>query len=292
MLDLFGSSSSKTIPCGECLSCRKIFEGKSPDVKIVGLEDDKVTIGVETVRNVKNDMFTAPNDLSVKVYIIENADVMTEQAQNAFLLSLEEPPEYVLFFLLCENASKLLETVLSRAPTLRTVKNSPEDVESFLLRTDSRAKELREQNVEEFKLLVFLADGSIGRALELLDVKKRTKVLEHRADAEKIISLLSARNPAAAFDTISRFGTKRHDVQSKLSYLQFALRDLVLLKKSDDAPLCFFSDREAALELSTRYTASSLLALYDSTLTASEDLAQNSNVKLTLMNMLRKASLI
>ena len=97
-----------SVPCGRCKSCEKILSGKSPDVITLGLEGERSTIGVEIIRNLKNDIFTAPNDLSVKAYIIEDADLMTPQAQNAFLLSLEEPPAYIIFFLICENSENLL----------------------------------------------------------------------------------------------------------------------------------------------------------------------------------------
>ena len=291
-IDLFGAAHSQTIPCGSCPSCEKIFGGKSPDVITVGLEDDKVTIGVETVRNVKNDMYTAPNDLSVKVYIIEDADSMTVQAQNAFLLSLEEPPEYVLFFLICENSGNLLETVRSRAPTLRTVKIADFEIEKYLLENEKRATELRDEDEESWKMLIFLSGGSIGRAIELLDTKKREKILENRKDAEAIIGLLGERNRAAAFEVIASFGSKRNEIIGKLSYLQYALRDLLLLKKDENAPLCFFFNREAAQELSTRFTAPALLSLYDATVSAIDDLEANANVRLTLMNMLQSAALI
>ena len=74
--------------------------------------------------------------------------------------------------------------------------------------------------------------------------------------------------------------------------MQYALRDLLLLKKSENLPLCFFEDAEEALELSTRFTSRSLLALYDAAERAKKDLEANANVKLTLTNMMLSAGLI
>ena len=102
------------IPCGRCKSCEKILSGKSPDVITIGLAEDRATIGVDAVRALQDDIYTAPNDLSIKAYIIEDADKMTVPAQNAFLLTLEEPPAYVRFILLCENASLLLGYVAQK----------------------------------------------------------------------------------------------------------------------------------------------------------------------------------
>ena len=290
--DLFGEVASGEIPCGNCPACEKILSGKSPDVITMGLEDDKQSIGVETVRQLKNDMYTAPNDLSVKVYIIEDADTMTVQAQNAFLLSLEEPPAYVLFFLLCENSAKLLETVRSRAPTLRTERLESEQVEEFLLRTDKRAKALKEESPEDWKALVFVSSGSIGYALELLDVKKRAKVFETRAVAKELIRMLKGTDRSAVFEAIAAFGTKRAEVIRQLSFLQYAIRDLLLLKKSESAPLCFFEDRDAATELATHFTAQGLFALSDAVTVATDDLESNANVRLTLTNMMLSAGLL
>ena len=285
-------STPRNIPCGCCPSCQKILGGKSPDIKTVGLEGDRVSIGVETVRNLKNDMYTSPNDLSIKVYIIEHADLMTSQAQNAFLLSLEEPPAYILFFLLCENSADLLETVRSRAPTLRTQHIPDGDIEKYLLENDSRASLLKSESEDDWKSLICVASGSIGYSLELLDAKLRGRIFEQRGIAKSIISMLSRTNKVGAIEAIPSFGSNRKDVSRQLSLLQLALRDLILLKKCEEAPLCFFEDRETAYELSTSFTTKGLLSLYDATRTALDDLDLNSNVRLTLMNMMQNAGLL
>ncbi|MBQ3013335.1 MAG: hypothetical protein IJD74_07335 [Clostridia bacterium] len=281
-----------SVPCGRCKSCEKILSGKSPDVITLGLEGERSTIGVEAIRNLKNDIFTAPNDLSVKAYIIEDADLMTPQAQNAFLLSLEEPPSYIIFFLICENSENLLETVRSRAPTLRTQRSSSEELEEYLLKNDSRAAELKNTSPREWEEIVCASQGSIGNGLELLDAKKRARLLEYRGVAKKLVTMLGRSNKVAALESISSFGTKRSEVCRQLSFLQSALRDLLLLKKCETAPLCFFERRDDAIELSTNFTAHTLLSLYDASLVAMDDLEANANVRLTLMNMLQSAGLI
>lgn len=284
--------SEGEIPCGTCKNCRKILSGKSPDIIIQGLEDDKVTIGVESIRKTKDDMAMAPNDLDIKVYIIENADKMTVQAQNAFLLSLEEPPPYVVFFLICENSNSLLETIRSRAPILRLRRLDDDLVERYLLQNDKRAQKLKDEDASTFETLVFASDGRIGRAISLLDTKKRKTLFEERAIAERILSLLSCPGRGEVLELVSSLGNKRADILKYLVSVQYAVRDLILLKKTDSAPLCFFPNREQAQELSTRYTSDSLFALYDSLRGASDELEANSNVRLTLLNMVQKARLI
>lgn len=291
-VDLFGEISAGSVPCGKCKSCEKILAGKSPDIITFGIEDDRSTIGVDTVRDIKNDMFTAPNDLSIKVYIIEDADLMTEQAQNAFLLSLEEPPPYVLFFLICEESALLLETVRSRAPTLRTRRLKKEQIEDYLLKHDERASALKEESTERWNALLSVSSGSLGYAIELLEEKKRNQILEYRDTAKSLISLLSRSGRVGALTAINELNGKRHEVINSISFLQYALRDLLLLKHDENVPLCFFNDRDEAAELATHFTAKGLFALYNASLTAVSDLESNSNVRLTLMNMMLNAGLL
>lgn len=281
-----------SVPCGRCKSCEKILSEKSPDVITVGLEQDRSTIGVETIRNLKEDIYTAPNDLGVKAYILEDADLLTSQAQNAFLLSLEEPPSYIIFFLICENSENLLETVRSRAPTLRTQRLSSKQIEEYLLKNDSRAADLKSSSPDEWEEVICASQGSLGNGIELLDAKKRARLLEYRSVAKNLVNMLGRSNKVAALESISSFGTKRADVCRQLSFLQFALRDLLLLKKCETAPLCFFERRDEALELSTHFTAHGLLSLYDASIIATDDLEANANVRLSLMNMMQRAGLI
>lgn len=282
----------ETIPCGKCLSCKKIFENKSPDIIYVGLEGDKSTIGVDAVRLIKNGIYLPPTDLSVKAYIIDHAEQMTPQAQNAFLLTLEEPPSYVMFFLICNSTSSLLETVKSRAPTLRTEKLDADEIKSYLLSNSSEAVKLKEKSPNEFSELLCCSSGSIGVALSLLDIKKRKQVFENRETAKNFINLASGKQNSDKLQLVFALGTKRQEICERLSYIQYALRDLIVLKKSFDAPLCFYEDRDEASELSTHFTLRKLLEIYSATEIATDDLKCNANVKLTLINMLKMSKVI
>ena len=91
---------------------------------------------------------------------------------------------------------------------------------------------------------------------------------------------------------MAKLNGKRADVTETLHLLETALRDLILLKKWEGSPLCFFKDREESLELSTRFTSKLLFDLYDACEEALRQLERNSNVRLTLMNMMLNASLI
>ncbi len=279
-------------PCRECISCRKIFTNNSPDVITVGIEGEKTSLGIETIRFLKTDIYTAPNDIDVKMYIVEDADKMTVQAQNAFLLSLEEPPSYVIFVLICESSSLLLETVRSRAPIMRTEKLSKETVAEYILSHDKRAEELKKASPDDFSELLVASDGSIGKALSLLDPKKRKSVFANREIARNFIGYASSRSAGAAFDLINSMGNKRAEVCERLVLIQYALRDLILLKKSDDAELCFYTDRDNASEISVLFTSEKLFAIYDAICNTVDDLNRNANLKLSLTKMAYNAGLL
>lgn len=285
-------SSAGNVPCGECKSCKKILSFTSPDVITVGLEEDKVTIGVETVRALREDMPLAPNDLEIKVYIIEDADLMTVQAQNALLLSLEEPPSYVLFFLLCENSTSLLETIRSRAPSLRLQLLSDSEVEEYILKNDKRAIQLKEEDGEVFRTVIHAAGGRIGYALELLDARRRKALLDERRIVQSIISLLQSPNKAEVLGVIASLGKVRNDVIKNLTAIEYAVRDLMILKKAENAHLCFYYDKEYAQEISTHFTSTALMSLYDAITDTIVDLEAGANVRLTVLNMMQKAGLI
>ena len=292
MIAALSCTSDNTRPCGKCKNCEKIFSDKSPDVKVVGFIDDKVTIGVDQIREICDDMVMSPGELGIKCYIIENADKLTVQAQNSFLLSLEEPPEYVRFILICESAHSLLETVRSRAPALRMSKISSDEVEAYVLKNDSRARALKEEDPATFCTLIHAADGRIGKALTLLGARERKAMLEERRFAEEIISLLSYPSKERAASLALEIGTKRQTVIKYLIAAEYAIRDLMLLKKSDNVTLCFYTEKDSAQEMATRFTSSSLISLYDAVSGAIEELEQNSNVRLTVLDMMQRSGLI
>lgn len=110
-------------PCGQCRDCRKAFNGVHPDIlRIRRLTDSKGQprreLVVDQIRQMAADAYVLPNEAARKVYILEEADKMNPEAQNAALKILEEPPAGVIFLLCVENAGLLLPTVRSRCVTL------------------------------------------------------------------------------------------------------------------------------------------------------------------------------
>ena len=157
------SKEDASIPCGECSSCKKILANNSADLIYIFREKDKASIGVEPIRFIKTDVALFPNDGDFKVYIIEEAHLMTTQAQTALLLTLEEPPPYVIFILLCEHTETLLETIKSRAPILRMKTPQKSETIEYLKVNHPSVRNLINNSPEEFNEIYMASSGSIGR---------------------------------------------------------------------------------------------------------------------------------
>lgn len=287
------SSARHPLPCHSCPACRKIAEGNSPDVIHIHRENGRATMGVDVVRALRTDVITVPNDLHFKVYVIHDAHTMTIQAQNALLLTLEEPPPFVLFFLLSEDADALLETIRSRAPILRMQPVDDEEMKEHLLSGNGdvtrAATELYRNAPEELAAILRMADGRIGAAIALLDEKKRAPLLEKRADVSEICRLLAEQtHPDKLLSALLAFGTSRDEVTSKLMLLETALRDLLIFTYSESARPLFFTDRESAIEQSTRFTARRLLCAIKAVEKTVTALSANGNVRLLLVQLLGK----
>lgn len=284
-------SPTHPLPCGTCKLCRRIASGNCPDVMLVQKEPDKKELGVDVIRELRRGISVVPNDLDVKVYILEDAHLMNEAAQNAFLLTLEEPPPFVLFLLLCEDAGALLETVRSRAPTLRLLPVGEADMRSYLLTAPEAASggapALLRESPAEFAELITLSNGSIGRALSLLHPERRAPLMEQRRTATEILRCLAHGNKnEQLMHLLLSFGTTREAVLGNLSVLIGAFRDLILISRAETARLLFFADREEAIELAAAFTLRRLLTLSRATENACDALSAAANVKITVAHLL------
>lgn len=282
---------SADLPCMRCNACQKILHGNSPDLIFVS-KGDKATVGVDAVRTIKSDVLIAPNDFRTKIYILEDAHLMTEQAQNALLLTLEEPPPYVLFLLLCENLSPILETIRSRAPVLRTEHLSPARIRSYLLAENPEANTLLQTAPKDLDEIVVAANGSIGRALQLLDPKQRRSAFKLRENTRRFLQLcLAKRQSSAAWQYLNALPQKREELLAQIRSDLFCVRDLLLCKQTENAPLCFFYDREEACSLAYRFTVPELLRLISVLSDAADRLRQNANIRLLLTELAVQAGL-
>ena len=285
------AGTNAPLPCGECPTCRKIFAGISPDVITVAREDGKASLGIDTIRALRTDVHILPNELEYKIYIINDADTMTAQAQNALLLTLEEPPSYLVFLLIAESSGSLLETVRSRAPSLRMQPLPPDTVAEIALERCPEAAELKRENKSAFRGIIMAADGSAGRAIELFSGKEKDAVTARRTAAVGFCRIAASRGHGQELLSLLQpySSGKREEAARMLNDLSLALRDLALLKKSENAPLRFFADADEAEEICGGYTLTRLLSLYDAVENARDLLSRNANTRLTVFGLMNAA---
>lgn len=127
--------TSDNLPCGVCEACTLAKARSNPDIKHITRPANKTKIDVDTIRSVNEDVTLRPFSSKKKIYIIDEGDLMTTEAQNAFLKTFEEPPEYAVFIIVAENLDNLLQTIISRAMVVNFPAVSKERIRTYLRET-------------------------------------------------------------------------------------------------------------------------------------------------------------
>jgi len=245
--------------CMECTCCRKIMGGLTPDVITLSPLPDKKQITVEQIRQLRNEAYLSPTELSEKAFLIEPADAMNTAAQNALLKVLEEPPHGVRFFLITSASTSLLPTVRSRCQTIQTEPLPTSLMSEHLRSTLPEADRLARSDCNAFEELIRRADGRLGLAEQML--LSRKKAFDPDPVAKEYLSLLAHGTHAQLQQHAMSSCKDREQMSALIDRMQSALRDLIACKRFPSAPLFFYTDREEAASLSERFTFASLMAL-------------------------------
>ncbi|MBR6573014.1 MAG: DNA polymerase III subunit delta' [Clostridia bacterium] len=167
-------------PCDSCRDCHLSDVGSHPDIEVVSVKDDKKTITVDQIRELKNTVYLSSHTADCRVFIIEKADTMNLNASNSLLKVLEEPPAKTYFILLTESKSSLLETIQSRCTLLSLFTPDKEEALKYI-KDSSKFDEKDIINALE------LNKNNIGKALEFLNGAKLSKGV---TVAERYFSLI------------------------------------------------------------------------------------------------------
>lgn len=264
------NDGSSPLPCGECDSCKRILSGISADVLVTKKPEDKASIGVDLIRPIKDTLYIAPNDGEKKFYIIKDADYLTPAAQNALLLPIEEPPEFVMFFLLCEDSASLLETVRSRAPVLRTEKFPASFIEEYL------SKKYKNADKKKLEYASHLASGSLGRAVELYENGDEEAKL-YKCAEELLSLMLSGKSSDGILFIRGKMPKDRADICEVLSLMRFALRDIIADKKVGE--LVFYTEIPS---FAKKISIKRAVELYSAVTNAEDDISLNCSVNTVL----------
>ncbi|MBQ8393138.1 MAG: hypothetical protein IJX51_05125 [Clostridia bacterium] len=264
------------LPCGKCPSCEKILNDKCVDVKFCEITK------VEQARELKARLYDSTVECDYKIYIITDAQKMNIKAQNALLISLEEPPKNVVFFILTTDSGALLETIRSRAQTLRTSR-LPDDVIFDHIRRTRPDIRLEDSKLKE---IVMASAGSLGYAMDMADAKKSEALLSKRSRAlDFACAVLRNDNDAVSF-LMSLSGTVRDELKETISLSLEIIGDLISVKRAKGSALYFFASREQAEEIASNYSLSKIADAYSALEKATEDLNSNASQGVALMSLL------
>ncbi len=272
-----GGSGILPFPCRRCNTCRRIFSGSYTDIKVLCKPSDRATIGVDTVKDFKSDMFLTASESDFKIYIIEDAHLLTPQAQNALLTVMEEPPPRVIIFLLSSSSDKILTTIKSRAQYVAMQKFTREELETYLKRTVPDAISPARISHERLCAVLTRADGCIGRALALLDPKSAEEAEERHAAVMKFVSALDVRASFAdIYSALSDMPTGRAELISSVEEMISAVSDMIKVKHAQgEAPTLFFETAEDAENAARPISRMRLFKIYGALNEAHEYLTQN-----------------
>lgn len=225
--------SGKSEPCGECRSCIQANSENQPD--IITVKHEKPTsISVDDVRTqVNGDIMIKPYSSPYKVYIIPEADLMTVQAQNAILKTIEEPPEYAVIFLLTENADSLLATIRSRCVILKLRNIKDKLVKKYLM---------EQMQIPDYQadLCAAFAQGNIGRAIMLAKSEHFNEIKEEAIQLLKYIDEMELSEIVSAIKEINKY---KLEVTDYLDIITIWYRDVLLYKATKDVGGLVFGDQ-------------------------------------------------
>ena len=260
-------------PCQVCRSCRQALSENHPDIIRITHEKPN-SIGVEDIRTqVNNDMGIKPYQGPYKVYLIEEAEKMTVQAQNALLKTLEEPPEYAVIIILTTNLETLLPTILSRCVVLNMKPVKDEQIKSFLM---------KEMEIPDYKadVCVAFARGNVGKARLLAKSEEFDKVREEALALLRNIRDMEVHEMAAAIKKITEY---QFDVNDYLDILSIWYRDVLLFKATHDVNgLIFREEIQYIRKVADRSTYEGIESIIEGLEKAKQRLSANVNFDLTM----------
>lgn len=217
--------------CGKCKSCRQTESGNQPDFRIVVRE--KAGLGVKEIREqVTSDAQIKPYSSEYKVYLIDEAEKMTEEAQNALLKTIEEPRGYVVFLLLVSRQEQLLPTVLSRCVSLPLYPVSTEKIKSFLM---------EKRGVPDYlaQTAAVFSGGLVGRAARYAESEEFN---EQRREVLGLVKSVDSMSMAEVTETVKSLSSRKEYVDEYLDMMQLWYRDVLLFKATQDVNFLLFAD--------------------------------------------------
>ena len=233
-------------PCNECPNCKAITQGDHPDVIEIDAASNN---GVNEVRDLIDKVKYAPINAKYKVYIIDEVHMMTPEAFNALLKTLEEPPAHIVFILATTEPHKILPTIISRCQKFDFKRVDEKDI---INRLEYVLKEEKVDYEEDaLEIISKLADGGMRDALSILEqclaydrhltVENINKVYGLLSNDEKIrlIKLLLTKDMKNVLKTLDHMMSLSIDLKRLTQDLIDVLKDVIIFKNTEDLSLLF-----------------------------------------------------
>ena len=260
-------------PCQECHSCRQALSGNHPDIIFITHEKPN-TISVDDIRSqINGDVAIKPYSSPRKIYIMNEGEKMTVQAQNALLKTLEEPPEYAVILILTTNANSLLPTILSRCVVLNMKPVRDEQIKRFLMES---------MEVPSYKadICTAFARGNVGKARMLAKSEEFDKVKDEAITLLKYIGEMDINEIVAAIKKINEY---KFDVNDYLDILSIWYRDVLMFKATHDANnLIFREEIQYIRKVADKSTYEGIEEIIDALEKSKQRLTANVNFDLTM----------
>lgn len=224
--------AGKSEPCLACRSCKQALNHNQPDIIYVTHEKPN-TVSVADIRSqLVNDIDVKPYGSKYKVYIVDEAEKMNQQAQNALLKTIEEPPSYAVILLLTSNADAFLPTILSRCVTLNLKVVADDKIKSFLM---------EHWKVPDYQadVCVAFAQGNVGKAITLAS---SDSFGELKASAIQLLKRCHDIELYEFKEAIKQIGEYKLQIEDYLDIMMIWYRDILVYKATTDVNRLIFKD--------------------------------------------------
>jgi len=271
-------------PCGECPSCRKIAAAKHADVQVISLSGNgngtdakpQAEIGIDRIRELQHTASLPPFEGKYKVFIIDGAELLSHEAANCLLKTLEEPTGRVVFILLTSRERLIPDTIVSRCQRLELPPMPAAEIETTLSREGA-------VETSKAKLLAGLSRGCLGWAFQ---AARDDGLLQQRAERlERLLGVISGDGEGrfdCALKLSSQFSQNREAVEETLDLWLGWWHDLLLIKVGCPD---FITNTDMLPQLSARaesYSLEQIKGFITSIQMTKEQLKQNANPQLVL----------
>ncbi|HFQ7768378.1 TPA: ATP-binding protein [Clostridioides difficile] len=244
----------------------------SPDYVLI--KPDGNSIKIAQIRNLQSDIVIRPHK-DYKIYIINNAEKMTVEAQNALLKTLEEPPNYAIIILVTNNKESLLETIKSRCDIIKFSPISIEDLKRYLINTGIEE--------ERAQLLAIFSRGSIENALNLSQSSEFSMM---REDIQQYIQIMLDKNIVEILNIPNNMEKYRGKIIALLDMMINYFRDIILLKENVNKNMLINVDKLVFIQnMSGKISYSQLSKIIDIIEDAKSKIKSNCNFNISIQVM-------